>query len=114
LSLHREAGRNRFARWSRWFSRDPRRSMTAGFKAQTILNPSDASITEEDTMLLETKTAIIYGGGGAIGSGSGHEPTPARGARVFLAGRTLPAPRQGGPDDPQHRWHGGGRAGRRA
>jgi len=39
------------------------------------------------TELLEGKTAIIYGGGGGIGSGVAR--TFAReGARVFLAGRT--------------------------
>src|SRR5712691_8226437 len=41
-------------------------------------------------MLLETKTAIIYGGGGAIGSAVARAYAR-EGARVFLVGRTLPA-----------------------
>jgi 3-oxoacyl-[acyl-carrier protein] reductase len=39
-------------------------------------------------MLLERKNAIIYGGGGAIGSAVA-AAFAAEGARVFLAGRTL-------------------------
>jgi NADP-dependent 3-hydroxy acid dehydrogenase YdfG len=39
-------------------------------------------------MLLENKTAIIYGGGGAIG-GAVARTFAAEGATVFLAGRTL-------------------------
>ena len=39
-------------------------------------------------MLLETKTAVIYGGGGAIGSAVAHA-FAREGAKVFLAGRTL-------------------------
>ncbi len=39
-------------------------------------------------MLLETKTAIIYGGGGAIGSAVARA-FAREGARVFLAGRTM-------------------------
>jgi 3-oxoacyl-[acyl-carrier protein] reductase len=43
-----------------------------------------------DLMLLESKTAIVYGGGGAIGSAVA--ATFAReGARVWLAGRSRPA-----------------------
>jgi NAD(P)-dependent dehydrogenase (short-subunit alcohol dehydrogenase family) len=39
-------------------------------------------------MLLESKNAIIYGGGGAIGSAVARA-FAAEGARVYLAGRTL-------------------------
>ena len=39
-------------------------------------------------MLLENKTAVIYGGGGAIGSAVA-QAFAREGARVFLAGRTL-------------------------
>src|ERR687887_951522 len=39
-------------------------------------------------MLLERKNAIIYGGGGAIGSAVARA-FAAEGARVYLAGRTL-------------------------
>ena len=39
-------------------------------------------------MLLETKNAVIYGGGGAIG-GAVARAFASEGARVFLAGRTL-------------------------
>jgi NAD(P)-dependent dehydrogenase (short-subunit alcohol dehydrogenase family) len=39
-------------------------------------------------MLLENKTAVIYGGGGAIGSAVAQD-FAREGARVFLAGRTL-------------------------
>ena len=39
-------------------------------------------------MLLEGKNAIIYGGGGAIGSAVARA-FAAEGARVYLAGRTL-------------------------
>jgi shikimate 5-dehydrogenase len=39
-------------------------------------------------MLLEAKTAIIYGGGGAIGSAVARA-FAREGARVFLAGRTM-------------------------
>jgi 3-oxoacyl-[acyl-carrier protein] reductase len=45
---------------------------------------------KEDTMLLETKTAIIYGGGGAIGSAVARA-FAREGARVFLTGRTRKA-----------------------
>ena len=38
-------------------------------------------------MMLETKTALIYGGGGAIGGAVAHAFADA-GARVYLAGRT--------------------------
>ena len=41
-------------------------------------------------MLLESKTAIVYGGGGAIGSAVA-AAFAREGARVFLAGRTRPA-----------------------
>src|SRR6266851_4918868 len=41
-------------------------------------------------MLLETKTAIIYGGGGAIGSAVARAYAR-EGAQVFLAGRTIKA-----------------------
>jgi len=41
-------------------------------------------------MLLETKTAIVYGAGGAIGSAVARA-FAREGARVFLAGRTRPA-----------------------
>src|SRR5204863_3087299 len=40
------------------------------------------------SMLLERKNAIIYGGGGAIGSAVARA-FAAEGARVYLAGRTL-------------------------
>ena len=39
-------------------------------------------------MLLESKSAIVYGGGGSIG-GAVARAFAAEGARVFLAGRTL-------------------------
>lgn len=39
-------------------------------------------------MLLETKNAIVYGGGGAMG-GAAARALASEGARVFLAGRTL-------------------------
>ena len=39
-------------------------------------------------MLLQRKTAIVYGGGGAIG-GAVARAFAKEGARVFLAGRTL-------------------------
>ena len=39
-------------------------------------------------MLLEHKSAVIYGGGGSIG-GAVARAFAAEGARVFLAGRTL-------------------------
>lgn len=39
-------------------------------------------------MLLENKTALIHGGGGAIG-GAVARTFAREGARVFLAGRTL-------------------------
>jgi NAD(P)-dependent dehydrogenase (short-subunit alcohol dehydrogenase family) len=39
-------------------------------------------------MLLKDKTAVIYGGGGAIG-GAVARVFAREGARVFLAGRTL-------------------------
>jgi 3-oxoacyl-[acyl-carrier protein] reductase len=39
-------------------------------------------------MLLESNNAIIYGGGGAVGSAVAR-PFAAEGARVYLAGRTL-------------------------
>ena len=41
-------------------------------------------------MLLESKTAIVYGGGGAVGSAVA-AAFAREGARVFLAGRTQPA-----------------------
>lgn len=41
-------------------------------------------------MLLDGKTAIVYGGGGAIGSAVARAYAR-EGARVFLAGRTVPA-----------------------
>jgi 3-oxoacyl-[acyl-carrier protein] reductase len=41
-------------------------------------------------MLLESKTAIVYGGGGAVGSAVA-AAFAREGARVFLAGRTRPA-----------------------
>ena len=40
-------------------------------------------------MLLEDKNAVIYGGGGSIGGAVGRA-FAREGARVFLAGRTLP------------------------
>jgi 3-oxoacyl-[acyl-carrier protein] reductase len=43
--------------------------------------------TTEAGMLLENKTAVIYGGGGSIG-GAMARAFAAEGARVFLAGRT--------------------------
>src|SRR5947209_13765930 len=39
-------------------------------------------------MLLESKTAVIYGGGGSIGAGVA-QVFAREGARLFLAGRTL-------------------------
>jgi 3-oxoacyl-[acyl-carrier protein] reductase len=42
---------------------------------------------QEDDMLLEGKTAVIYGGGGAIG-GATARAFAREGARIFLAGRT--------------------------
>ena len=41
-------------------------------------------------VLLENKTAVIYGGGGSVG-GAVARAFAREGARVFLAGRTLPA-----------------------
>src|SRR5436190_11461096 len=41
-------------------------------------------------MLLEDKTAVVYGGGGRVG-GAVARAFAAEGARVFLAGRTLEA-----------------------
>ena len=38
-------------------------------------------------MILQSKNAVIYGGGGAIGGAVARLRT--RGARVYLAGRTL-------------------------
>jgi len=43
---------------------------------------------QEDKMLLENKTAIVYGGGGAIG-GAAARVFAREGARIFLAGRTI-------------------------
>jgi 3-oxoacyl-[acyl-carrier protein] reductase len=43
---------------------------------------------KEITMMLENKTALIYGGGGAIG-GAVARAFAGAGARVYLAGRTL-------------------------
>src|SRR5688572_30632846 len=43
---------------------------------------------ESQTMLLKGKTAVIYGGSGAIGSAVAHAFVDA-GAEVFLAARTL-------------------------
>ena len=40
-------------------------------------------------MMLEDKTALIYGGGGAIGGAVAHAFADA-GASVYLAGRTRP------------------------
>jgi 3-oxoacyl-[acyl-carrier protein] reductase len=42
---------------------------------------------EDQSMLLEGKSAVIYGGGGAIGGAAAHA-FAREGARVFLAGRT--------------------------
>jgi 3-oxoacyl-[acyl-carrier protein] reductase len=39
-------------------------------------------------MLLENKTAVVYGGGGSMG-GAAAQALASEGARVFLAGRTL-------------------------
>jgi NADP-dependent 3-hydroxy acid dehydrogenase YdfG len=44
---------------------------------------------KEATMMLENKTAAIYGGGGAIGGAVAHA-FAAAGARVYLAGRSMP------------------------
>jgi NAD(P)-dependent dehydrogenase (short-subunit alcohol dehydrogenase family) len=41
-----------------------------------------------ESRLLENKTAVVYGGGGAIGGAVARSFARA-GARVFLAGRTL-------------------------
>jgi NAD(P)-dependent dehydrogenase (short-subunit alcohol dehydrogenase family) len=43
--------------------------------------------TSGDTMLLEARNAIVYGGGGAIG-GAVARAFAREGAHVFLAGRT--------------------------
>ncbi len=62
----------------------------AALVSQAIFEFGNASITEEDMMLLETKAAIIYGGGGAIGSAVARAYAR-EGAQVFLAGRTIKA-----------------------
>jgi NAD(P)-dependent dehydrogenase (short-subunit alcohol dehydrogenase family) len=55
----------------------------AGEESQFVID------TEEGTMLLDGKTAVIWGGGGAIG-GAVARAFAREGAHVFLAGRTQP------------------------
>jgi NAD(P)-dependent dehydrogenase (short-subunit alcohol dehydrogenase family) len=50
---------------------------------------------KEATMMLENKTAAIYGGGGAIGGAVARGFADA-GARVSLAGRSMPRLEKGG------------------
>jgi NAD(P)-dependent dehydrogenase (short-subunit alcohol dehydrogenase family) len=45
-------------------------------------------MSKENAMLLQNKTAVVYGGGGAIGSAVA-QSFAREGAKVFLAGRTL-------------------------
>jgi 3-oxoacyl-[acyl-carrier protein] reductase len=45
-------------------------------------------MSKENVMLLQNKTAVVYGGGGAIG-GAVARSFAREGAKVFLAGRTL-------------------------
>src|SRR5438552_19215181 len=66
-----------------------RSTMHGGLSARpgcrTSWGPTDGRRT---TMLLEGKTAVIYGGGGSIG-GAVARAFGREGASVFLAGRTL-------------------------
>src|SRR5262245_36159591 len=49
--------------------------------------PDTQPVQEENPMLLESKTAVVYGGGGSIGSAMARG-FAAEGARCVLVGRT--------------------------
>src|SRR5579863_5995264 len=67
----------------------PSSSRSSSVTCVLPLNPMPASPMGESLMLLDHKTAIVYGAGGAIGSAVARAYAR-EGAEVHLAGRTMP------------------------